>query len=345
MKVRLPFAMTVFTLALCACSNGDNNAPAAPPPVVNPPPTLTGSPNLPNSQMLTELQYEYKMNDCSTGAHKFSTKKDYCDALLNDSLNNSCARELRVQGHQYFCTGAQQASNPGALSPMTTARCVVNGMDLKDRTFLENLNPFNPQRRQSFQNMFWDGKQARSFDVLTLGTNLYGKVRLALTPAQAPSAANGQIQLLQQRGNDAFSVRSNLGTKFSLLVTNYETEKEVEAVCVSEKVFKLAKRDLSQVRCKAQVVGSSGSPQEEILAWDTKTSLQKELFRGRHNEKISVRLNPAQQGEEESIQIEAEVGFDKTMKAESTLNEGLEVRYHSRNERSEVLVNCEPASK
>lgn len=351
MKLHLYFILPVVALLLDACSNGDRNAALSAQAQTSPAPTLpsTGMPSLPSPptpQNSEEYYFEFLAKGCSTGKHKLSTKKEYCDALLNDPLNSNCAREMRLESYQSFCTGTQPAANPGALSPMTTARCIVNGMDLKDRTFLDNINPFNPQRRQSFRDMFWDGKSERSFDVFLSAVDTYGKVRFAVTPAQSQSAAKGQIQFFQQRGAYAFSAYSNLGTKLRMLVTNYETEKEVESVCITDKVFKRAKKDLSRIRCLSRLSGSNGHSQEEVLNWDTRTPLQKELFQGRYNQKVSVRLNPAQQGEEESIQIEAvEVGLDKTMKAEATLNEGLEIKYLNKNDRTEVSVVCEPASK
>ncbi len=47
--------------------------------------------------------YSYRVNSCNTGFHYFASsnsrsgQKAYCDALLNDDLNQNCAREKRQE--------------------------------------------------------------------------------------------------------------------------------------------------------------------------------------------------------------------------------------------------------
>jgi hypothetical protein len=48
-------------------------------------------------------QYELSENGCSTGAHKFSSKSDYCAGLKDDDLNHGCAFDLRVQQYHQDC--------------------------------------------------------------------------------------------------------------------------------------------------------------------------------------------------------------------------------------------------
>lgn len=341
MKFQLPLTLAIFTLALSACSNGDKSAgtPPQPPgkstPPPNPPspppqPPTQGGPNWQTPQIKQEYTYEFRANQCSTGKHTLSSKNDYCNALLNDSVNSNCAREMRAQNYQFFCTAP-------------TVHCTVDATDFKDHGFWGKLNPF--ANIQGFLDLNWDGKDRGIYDVFTLAAGTYGKVRLDLSPAAA-SAANGQIQLFQQRGSEVFLVRSNLGSQFSMLVTSKETEKSIKAICTSDKKFKKPNRDLSRVRCMSRHSGS-GFIQEEILTWNTKIQFEKELFRGRHNEKINVRLNPAQQGQDESIEINASdvVGFQRDLNAKASLNEGIEFTYRSKIDSSEVSVICDPASK
>jgi hypothetical protein len=39
--------------------------------------------------------YEFEFNGCKTGKHSFSSKSEYCEALLDDDLNHGCARSMR----------------------------------------------------------------------------------------------------------------------------------------------------------------------------------------------------------------------------------------------------------
>lgn len=344
MRLYLPIALSLMALSLGACSNGGGGGGTpAPAPVVNPTPV----PNNTSTDVQGQFVYEYKQNGCTTGRHELKSKNAYCDALLNDALNNNCAREMRIETYNRLCTGSQSTS-VGTLPPMSTARCVVNGMDLKDRTFLQNMNPFNPQRRQVYRDMFWNAKQEQGYDILGSLVTSYGRGRLILTPASAQKGATGEILLAQQNGESRFSVISGLGSQIRLKVVNYEIEKEVEAVCLSDKSFKRPKADLRRVLCSLSHSegGRRKTQRDEEISWDLANTVEKELFRGRSSERISLRLTPAQSGQEETIEVQAvDLDVDKTLTAQATLNEGLQVRFQSRLTDSELLLKCAPASR
>ena len=71
MKILLSFAVLVL-LAGCSSGNGGGG----------------------NSKSEV-YKYDYSYNGCETGVQKFSSKKAYCDGLLNDELNDYCARDMR----------------------------------------------------------------------------------------------------------------------------------------------------------------------------------------------------------------------------------------------------------
>ncbi|MGZ3825262.1 MAG: hypothetical protein ACXVCR_09930, partial [Bdellovibrio sp.] len=161
-------------------------------------------------------------------------------------------------------------------------------------------------------------------------------------------SASGEISLRQNGGDDIFSAKSSLGSKINLVATNSEDEKEIETTCDSNKSFRPAKIDLHSVRCTTEVseYGRKAKRTEDILTWDLRTSLQKELYQGRHNGNISVTLKPAGQNEEELIEINAdEIASDKSLVATGTINEGLSVTFESKLDDIKVTVDCEPASK
>ena len=44
-----------------------------------------------------EFSYEMTGINCTTGEHFFGSHKEACDGLLDDSLNNNCAENKRMQ--------------------------------------------------------------------------------------------------------------------------------------------------------------------------------------------------------------------------------------------------------
>ena len=49
--------------------------------------------------------YTYEFNDhgCKTGKHTFRTEYEYCQALMDDELNNYCARSDRENTYNSQC--------------------------------------------------------------------------------------------------------------------------------------------------------------------------------------------------------------------------------------------------
>ncbi len=62
-----------------------------------------GSGSIEHEDKSESYSYEYEVNGCKTGKHNFSSKKDYCAALLNEELNKGCAFRLRTQKHKQEC--------------------------------------------------------------------------------------------------------------------------------------------------------------------------------------------------------------------------------------------------
>lgn len=347
MEKRWIVLYTSLFLALGACSNGGGGGA----PIVTPvaPADTTVTP-LPGGSQTGTFTYEHKYNGCSTGKHTLNSKQEYCNALLNDALNNNCAREMRIEVYNRQCTAAPVA-NVGTLPMANTARCVVNGLDLKDRKFIENINPFNPQRRQSFRDIFWDGRRQQTYGIMSQATDSYGRVNFLLWPANARSAALGQIQIQQPRGGGVFSASTELGSQVRLIVTNYENQKEVDTMCISNTSFRRPKSNLSRVVCTFNqsddgLRNRHSSQRTEEFSWDLKTAMTKELIKGRNRDTVSVRLIPATGGQLEKIMIEImEVDYDKSLKAEATLSEGLQVTYDGRSSESDLTVSCAAASK
>ena len=53
-----------------------------------------------NGDSADVYSYQFEMGTCSTGRHTFTKYADFCAALRNESLNFSCAKELRENDFQ-----------------------------------------------------------------------------------------------------------------------------------------------------------------------------------------------------------------------------------------------------
>lgn len=342
MKKVIGVSLTLLTLTLAACGNksGGSGAPA-------PGAVVTPNSNLPGVPMTNgRYSYEFSVNGCSTGKKEFTSVQAYCQGLLDDALNNNCARDLRASAYNRLCVGGGNVvtANPG-MNSMNTARCVVNGSDNKDRTLLQNLNPFNPRRRQVIRDIFWDGRNDRSYDILGTLVASYGKAKFTMQAATRDLPAAGVIGLVQGDGDDSFLVSSRLGSQISLTVQNDSERKETQVVCMSDSTFKRPKRDLRQLRCVYKEHGMRNS-REETISWDLRSVSEQQIFEKSASEMIVLRLKPAAGGQDERIELDLrDLDYDKSMTAEGTVNEGLEVRFNSRSSGANTVLSCAPASK
>jgi hypothetical protein len=88
----LYYCVIVSSLFIASCSKNDDS--------------LSISPKNNNEQVITNdsISYQFKLKLCDTGKHTFTKKKDYCDALQDEALNNFCALRERQELHSYNCT-------------------------------------------------------------------------------------------------------------------------------------------------------------------------------------------------------------------------------------------------
>lgn len=341
MKISAGFLVTslLSLTTVIACSNGGGGS-SAPVQVL---PSGTTVPT--NTPMVNgRFTYQFNQNGCDTGRRDFSTKVEYCQALTNDALNNNCAREARVTMFNAQCLNNGTNAGP-ALNIMNSARCVMNGSDMGDRTLWQNLNPFNPRSRQMTREIFWDGHRDRTFDIMGSLGQPYGKAKFTMRAAQGATAAEGVIGLIQGNGSASYLVRSNLGSQIALTVEDQTSRKLSQVVCLSDASFKHAKKDLRQVRCVYKGDDNRGS-RDELVSWDLRSMTERKIFSRIASEEITLRLKPAATGVDEHIELELkDLDGDKTLRAESTLNEGLELRFDSRETGSNIVLSCGAASK
>jgi hypothetical protein len=51
----------------------------------------------------SSYSYEFNGQGCKTGKHSFRTEDEYCRALMDDELNNHCARSQRENTYNSQC--------------------------------------------------------------------------------------------------------------------------------------------------------------------------------------------------------------------------------------------------
>ncbi|UOF00236.1 hypothetical protein [Bdellovibrio reynosensis] len=344
MQFKSTITFTLLALSLGACSNGGGGSPLTPiKPVATPTPATPAVPGT-----FEELSYTFtEANRCTTGTHKFNNKKDFCNALLDDARNQNCARNERSHAYSAQCSGTQP-TRIETLPAYSAIRCVVNAMDLKDRSFFGKLNIFNPQRQQSFTDMPWNGRKSEEFGLMSLLGGQYGRSRFIATPARAEHSALGEVQLSQNKGIDSFSVRAGLGSQLRTVVTNHYTQKEVETVCLSDKSFRRKTAPSNLIRCSYHLgkIGENRRAQEFSVHWDGQANLRKEILSARSGESVMMTLKPGSLSQQSRIELHAsDIDGEKTIVAESAIDEGLELRYRGHENKTDFFVICAPASK
>lgn len=133
---------SLFALSLTACSGsgggGGNNGGTDP-----------NQQNVEKNE--SKVSYRFDTNGCDTGKHDFATgriedtKKQLCEALQDDQLNNSCAEPLRQDFFNKKCSGYSwnpkyQQSNPPANLPYNPPSSNIDyAKEEKVRNSLKNV--------------------------------------------------------------------------------------------------------------------------------------------------------------------------------------------------------------
>jgi hypothetical protein len=110
MKLLVMIGLTIVSLGF-GCSNDDGGDSGTVPPQDSDVPRYSDAPrdsDVPGSGGSGDangnnLSYRFQVNGCDTGQRTFHTRDAYCKGLLDDKLNNSCARKLREAAHKKFC--------------------------------------------------------------------------------------------------------------------------------------------------------------------------------------------------------------------------------------------------
>lgn len=149
-------------------------------------------------------------------------------------------------------------------------------------------------------------------------------------------------QLVVQQGNSELTVRSALGGFVNLNVASGNSQNDVNLHCVSNAAFRRDIGNQNRISCRYRSDSDRhrSSGRAEVIYWDGRPQVR-ELSNPYSGEFAVLRLK-------EGGRMEVEVrnpDSRKTIRAESLINEGLEIRYRSRAGSSNFSVSCGAASK
>ena len=192
----------------------------------------------------------------------------------------------------------------------------------------------------------WNGNREGSFDVLANRGPSRVTARWNLTPATRGQGEmrRAEGQLVLQQGNSQVTVRSALGSFVKLNVTNGNSQNTVDLSCASNAAFRRdSGGDLNRVVCRFRLDDGDrhrSRSRDEVIAWNGRAQ-ERELIRGRDGESVVMRIKNGGRIEIEARNLENR----QSIRAEGSINEGLEIRYRGRTSSSNLMVSCGAASK
>ncbi len=290
-----------------------------------------------DSVNLKKLTYKLRGETCETPLLKFESKEKLCNALLDDDVNEGCARKERLNHFEDLCVvmTSVKADTVSLLAKGDhSAVCVTSSKkSLADTKDIE----------KSFS-LDWLESKNQKFDI-NPGIE---KADMSLQLLKNDSVKTNELKIITlTEDKSEFSLRARAGSKVSLTMLNSESRQDTQVTCQTH--IKLATKfeNPSKVRCGILVDFENDVQEKKIVDVDLKeTVVQQALYDGKSGEKVVVRVKNA--GSESASKIEVLMArFDThySAKAESTVTEGLELGFKNPKTGKNILIICAPASK
>lgn len=149
-------------------------------------------------------------------------------------------------------------------------------------------------------------------------------------------------QLVVQQRDSQITVRSALGGFVNLNVANGNSDNGVNLHCVSNAAFRREVGNPNRIVCnyRSDSDRQRTRVRDEVIFWNGRPQ-SRELVRSFSGEFAVLRLKEGGRMELEINNLESR----KSIRAESLINEGLEIRYRGRSGSSNFTVSCGAASK
>lgn len=321
--------LLVFSAFGCQKGGGSSSAPTATAPTAAPTPA-------PETTATFIKTYEFReFGGCTTGFHQLRTQQDYCNALLNEALNNSCALDMRQNAYSTECNSnlggniGSGVTNQTLITTGSAAYCYMVGQDQEARGLFDNRQASN----QRF--ISWDGKKSQRFNLSALLPAKYGRVHLNLTPAQGSQPALGEI--LVSQGRLKYSESSQFNSRLIFQVNDLQGQKKISIECLPEASFTGPAMNLNHIQCQV----NKDRPVD--ISWNAKSRLSTSLKVG-NVKNLTVSLYPPQGENEAQIEISISgIEAARSVLGRAAVRAGLAIKHVSL-PGTQVQVRCSAAS-
>lgn len=287
---------------------------------------------------LKKLTYKLRGDNCETPVLKFGSKEKLCNALLDDDVNEGCARKERLNRFEDLCimTAAKDKKvnllddvkeDHAAVCVSSTKKSLSDSADLEKGFSLE-----------------WSGQKNEKFDI-NPGIE---KAEMSLHLLRNQSIQTNEIKIVSSNQDKVeFSLRARAGSRAVLTMLNSLSRQDTQVSCQTNGKLATKFENLAKVRCGVYVGSEGVAEEKKIVDVELKDALsQQVLYDGKAGEKIVVRLKNADSNSASKLEVlMARFDTHHSAKAESTVTEGLELSFKNSQTGKDVLIICAPASK
>ncbi len=282
------------------------------------------------------FSYKIRGDKCETPSLKFESKEKLCNALLDDDMNDGCARKERLNRFEDLCVIAQMKAETVGLSMKGdhAASCISSmKKSLSDSADIEKVFSLD-----------WKTQRNQKFDINPGIEN--AELNLHLLKNEMVKTNEVKIVALAADKSE-FSLRARAGAKVMLTMLNSQSRQDTQVNCTTDGKFATVFENAEKVRCGIMIESEGKTEEKKIVDLELKdTLIQQTLFDGKAGEKAVVRVKRA--GADSAPKLEVLMArFDThfSAKAESTVTEGLELGFKNPKTGKDVLIICAPASK
>jgi len=244
LKMTLALGTILGVMVLVACGkSGSGGGGGAPAPVAIPQGNIANLSCVNPAVALNQTELFYQQEDvlnnarCSTGPQQSSTLQDFCQRLLNDQMNNSCARAQREALYSQRCGVCVMGSNV-ALQPLgshgssvgmtaqqvTKITCTVSASDFSGRS----LSPLDTSIA-AFP-LLWDTQKAETYPIPHRYIGMLGNISLKTQPVVNGAGGTLELQLTNKLGG-VTSLMAELDSHLKMEVEDTHREINVTVEC------------------------------------------------------------------------------------------------------------------
>ncbi|MFP5518281.1 MAG: hypothetical protein ACLGGX_00125 [Bdellovibrionia bacterium] len=169
-------------------------------------------------------RYSFTENNCTTGNHEFHSEKKFCYTLLDEEVNQSCARGKREYLFQQDCSGPGQETTLVTAKRPAAAFCRVQAQDLSAGI---------SSKKTSINQEFIDWDRSTQFGLKLMGGKVkdYGLIYLNLVPAYSHESERAHLVFNNTESDTVTMLRGSSQDELFLQVGYLQQQKVVTTEC------------------------------------------------------------------------------------------------------------------